>query len=299
MPAAQGSARSPYPLPSSGARLRVAFLGSVATAAAHALHQPTADLLPRFVEVRPNTDFRALRATLADWGPHVVVALAPETLPHGALAGVRAATLAVVSAQTPALHGFDRELRLPGAGAGAGSATGGWRSRPLPIDDRLYSAVRRSSRRPRALCVGRSTAHREWILSPANHEHDVVHYAHGLAGRAFMEVLAATDIGIALHPGPVHGFPSQALVHLAAGQLLLAERLAPACGLEPGIDFLEIQSRDGLLTMLAQLRLRPDAYNRVRVRGRLKAEGHRASRVWPRIIGDLLHDIRVFGTSRA
>jgi hypothetical protein len=49
---------------------------------------------------------------------------------------------------------------------------------------------------------------------------------------------------------------------------------------------------------LHQLKLRPDSCERIRVRGRLKAEEHRASRVWPRIVGDLLEDIRVFGPAR-
>jgi hypothetical protein len=35
----------------------------------------------------------------------------------------------------------------------------------------------------------------------------------------------------------------------------------------------------------------------VRIRGRLKAEEHRASVVWPRIVADLLQDIRVFGNT--
>ncbi|HYM56533.1 MAG TPA: hypothetical protein VES79_01090 [Solirubrobacteraceae bacterium] len=296
MPAALVRDRMPYPLPPLGAPLRVAFLGPAATVAAHALHLPAGGVQPRFIDVRADADAHTVRAALRHSAPHVVVALAPDVVPPDALVGVRAATLAVASSEAaaPDAHAFDRVLRTPGPG-GAGA----WRSRPLPIDDGLYAAVRHSRRPPRALYVGRSTEHREWVLAPANHEHDVVHYAHGLTGSAFTDVLAATDIGVALHPGPVHGFPPQALLHLAAGQLLLAERLAPACGLEPGIDFLEIQSSDGLVTMLYQLRLRPDAYDRVRVRGRLKAEGHRASRVWPRIIGDLLHDIRVFGTARA
>jgi hypothetical protein len=147
--------------------------------------------------------------------------------------------------------------------------------------------------------VGRSTDHREWVLTPAKHSHDVLHYSHGLVGDALAGVLAATDIGIALNAVPGHGFPSQALLHLAAGQLLLSERLVPGCGLESGIDFLEIDSRDGLVTLLMQLHLRPDAYERVRVRGRLKAEGHRASLVWPRIVRDLIEDVRVFGTERS
>jgi hypothetical protein len=296
VPAAQVRDRTPYPLPPLEAPVRVAFLGPAATAAAHALHLPAGGVHPRFVDVRPAAGADTVRAALADFGPHVVVALAPEGLAPGALAGVRAATLAVAGAADaePDPQTFDRVLRTPGPGGAAG-----WRSRPLPIDDAVYAAVRRSRRPPRALCIGRSTAHREWVLSPANHEHDVVHYAHGLTGAALTRVLAATDVGIALHPGRVHGFPSQALLHLAAGQLLLAERLAPACGLEPGIDFLEVESRERLVTLLHQLRLHPDAYDRVRVRGRLKAEGHRASRVWPRLVADLLADIRVFGTARA
>jgi hypothetical protein len=210
--------------------------------------------------------------------------LDPARLAAGALDSLRAATLAVAAGATP---GYDRVLGTPGA-------TGVWRARPLPVDDRLYADVRPSRRPPRALFVGRSTDHREWVLTPAKHDHDVVHYTHGLVGDALARELRAADVGIALPADPGHGFPAQALVHLAAGHLLLAERLRPACGLEAGIDFLELDSRDSLLTILMQLKLRPDAYERIRHRGRLKAESHRASRVWPRIVRDLLEDLRVF-----
>jgi hypothetical protein len=285
----------PYPLPASGAPVRVAFAGPAATFSAHALHTAVPGVQPRFVDVRAAADPCGVRALLADAAPHVVVALAPELLTPAALQGLNAAVLAVVAPGAPAPdpRTVDRVLRTPGPGDGAR-----WRARPLPVDDRLYAPVRPSRRPPRALCVGRSTEHREWVLTPAKHAHDVVHYAHGLIGSAFGEALAAADVGIALHPGQVHGFPPQALLHLAAGQLLLSERLAPACGLEAGIDFLEIDSRDALVTLLTQLRRRPDSYDRARVRGRLKAEQHRASRVWPRIVRDLLQDLSVFGTAR-
>jgi len=294
VPTALGSERTPYPQPPLGAPVRVAFLGPAATSSAHALHQPVPELSPRFIDVRAGADPRLLRAALSDAAPHVVIAFAPEALPPGALAGLRAATLAVVAPEAPPPDHYDRVLRMPGS-----DAHGAWRSRPLPIDDRLYAEVGPTRSPPRALCVGRSTAHREWLLTPVKHAHDVVHYAHGLVGAAFVRVLAAADVGIALHAEPSPGFPAQALLHLAAGHLLLTERLSPLCGLEPGIDFLQIDSREDLETLLYQLRLRPDAYERVRVRGRLKAEAHRASRVWPRIVGDLLHDLRVFGTARA
>jgi hypothetical protein len=258
--------------------LRVAFLGPAATFGAHAMHAPADGVEPFFVDPRGPQ-------SLDDLAPHVVIALAPEAPPH-----TGAATLAVIGPHDPAPEGFDRILRTPGPGP-----LGAWRSRPLPIDDRLYRDVTPSQRPPRALCVARSTDHREWVLTPAKHSYDVVHYTHGLVGEALAGLLAATDIGIALIADQGHGFPSQALMHLAAGQLLLSERLHPSCGLEPGIDLLEIDSRDGLVTLLMQLQLRPDAYERVRIRGRMKAEQHRASRVWPRIVRDLIEDLRVFG----
>ena len=42
----------------------------------------------------------------------------------------------------------------------------------------------------------------------------------------------------------------------------------------------------------------PHAYHRVRLSGRRKAEMFRASRVYPRLIAELLDDLRVFGTDR-
>jgi hypothetical protein len=283
----------PYPVPALDAPVRVAFLGPAATSAAHALHDPVAGVLPRFIDVRAGADVRRVRSALADAAPHVAVVLAPDAVPPDALAGLRAATLAVVPPAIPAPEGYDRVLRTPGPDGG-----GAWRSRPLPVDDRLYAPVRRGGGPARAVCVGRSTEHREWVLTPSKHAHDVVHYAHGLVGAAFTEVMAGAEVGIALHAEPGGGFPSQALLHLAAGQLLISERLTPPAGLQPGIDFLPIDSREGLMALLHQLQLRPDAYERVRIRGRIAAEDHRASRVWPRIVRDLLHDLRLFGTTR-
>jgi hypothetical protein len=249
-----------------------------------------------FVDVRASGNADKLRDALIRDRPHVVVELAPESVPAEALVGVHATTLAVTSADAdpPSPELFDRVLVTPGS-----DGASGWRSRPLPVDDRLYASVRPSMRPPRALFLGRATEHREWVLAPAKHGYDVLHYAHGLTGSALDDVLASAAMGIALNRDSRPGFPPQALLHLAAGQLLLAERLAPPCGLEPGIDFLEFDSTDDLLTLLYQLNRRPDAYDRVRVRGRLKAEEHRASRVWPRILWDLLHDVRVFGAQRA
>ena len=78
----------------------------------------------------------------------------------------------------------------------------------------------------------------------------------------------------------------------------VSETLVPSRGLEPGIDYLEISEPLELLSALRTVTRHPDAYHRVRVRGRMKAEQYRASRVWPRLVADCFADLEAFGTTR-
>ena len=50
-----------------------------------------------------------------------------------------------------------------------------------------------------------------------------------------------------------------------------------------------------LIEAIVGLRAYPDLHAAVRRRGRRKAEQFRASRVWPRVIGDLQRDVPAFG----
>jgi hypothetical protein len=60
-----------------------------------------------------------------------------------------------------------------------------------------------------------------------------------------------------------------------------------------------VSEPDQLLAILRTAVRFPRAYERVRIRGRRKAEAFRASRVYPRLVDDLLRDLRAFGTERA
>jgi hypothetical protein len=68
--------------------------------------------------------------------------------------------------------------------------------------------------------------------------------------------------------------------------------------LEPGFDYLEVRHPDELLAIATEARAFPDAFHRIRVRGRQKAETVRASRVWPALVRDLFADVEAFGTHR-
>ena len=303
----------------------MAFVGQETYFAQCALHADVAAgtaLRPRFFDFRAGVgaDMTALRDALEGWGSHVVVVFRPEIIPPGALHGLRAATLGFVTeplkraggTEHPDLDWRESELALtdpanfdrivafdPHVAATADRHAPVWRSLPLPVDDRIYRPVAPSAPVPRILFVGYSTEHRERFLINAKHSYDVLHYAHGLHGDELREVFARTDVALNLHGEPYPSFENRVLLHLAAGHLVISEPLDPTHGLEPGTDFLEIRRPDELMTILYQLTRRPDTFERVRHRGRHKADDYRASRIWPRVIWDLLEDVRVFGSARA
>ncbi len=146
--------------------------------------------------------------------------------------------------------------------------------------------------------VGRSTEHRESYLVDVKHSFDILHVAHGVFGDRLLELLRETDVAINLHNEPYPSFENRVSLHLAAANLVISEPLSPTHGLEPGIDYIEVRHPEDLRRAVGQIHLYPDLHRRVRIRGRRKAEAFRASRVYPRLVHDLLLDIEVFGTER-
>ena len=304
-----------------GDPIRVAFVGQETYFGQCALSVPAGGLRPRFFDFRAGVgaDASTLRDALEDYGAHVVVVFRPEIVPPGAFVGMRAAILGFVTeplkraggADHPDLDWRESELALadasnfdrivsfdPLVAQTADAHTPVWRSLPLPVDDALFADVRPSASPPRVLFVGYSTEHRESFLINAKHAYDVLHYAHGLHGDELLEVFARTDVALNLHGEPYPSFENRVLLHLAAGHLVVSEPLSPTHGLEAGIDYVEIVRPDQLLTVLYQLHRRPETHQRVRLRGRQKAEAYRASLVWPRLVGDLLADLQAFGSPR-
>ena len=300
------------PLPAAGEALRVAFVGVPS-----ALQASLPPALPGVLEPLPvvlhDGDITSEAGTaLAGFAPHVVVAFDPQQqLPDGLLEGFAAAKLGWVTEPLPRrtitgfdppdlderlaaqrradYTGFDRVVCADPLAAAGDSPF--WRSRPLPVADALFAPVGPARADARILFVGRSTEHREqWLMMP-KHEFELLHYANGLNGDRLLDVFAAADVALNVHPEPFPRFNPGIVRHLAAGHLVISEPLAPYHGLEPGIDFIEVAAKHEVGTVLHQLARRPDTYQRVRLRGRAKAELFRASVVWPRMVGDLLREL--------
>jgi hypothetical protein len=318
--AVSGTRPSRYAAPPPAAPVRIAFVGQETYFRAASLTSPTSEVLPRFVEFRAGSDPQPMLEAVEAFSPDVVIVFRPEGIPAGYFAGLRVPTLGFLTEPLPRGDGKphpDLEVRLaetriidrtnfdrivsfdPLFVDVADPLAPVWRSVPLPVDDRFFAPVRPSAVPPRVVFIGRSTAHREHYLVDVKHYFDLVHMAHGVFGDRLLELLRETDVGINLHNEPYPSFENRVSLHLAAGNLVVSEPLSPTHGLEPGIDYVEIRHPQDLLKAIERIRLYPDLYRRVRIRGRRKAEAFRASRVYPRLVHDLFLDLDVFGTERA
>lgn len=315
-------AKGGYRVPSPGGQIRVAFVGQTTYFDVCALAEPALQLEPEFVEFRSGADLGPVLKAIEQHRPHVVFVFRPELIPSGAFSSLSAVTLGYFTEPLPRPDGdlhpdlgrrlgyldsldggnFDRLVSfdplIADTVARKAPRTGVWRSFPLPVADYLYAPVRRSERPPRALFIGRSTEHRELFLETAKHTYDILHVAHGVSGRELVELLSRFDISINIHNERYPTFENRVSLSMAAGHLVLSEPLSPTHGLEPGIDYVELKVPRELDAALFNLKNFPDLYHRQRVSGRMKAEQFRASRVYPRIIDDLLLDLATFGSAR-
>lgn len=239
---------------------------------------------------------------LERFAPSVSVIFDPPLVPRELLEGTPGLRLGVLVGDQPdprvafGIVGIDRLVSfrpaLTGRYVGAHAI---WRAVPPPVSDVYFGEVRPLHRAARPMSIGHATDHREAMLGPAKHHHDLLQLIHGVSGPALAELLREYDVGVYVAPRPGGGFGAQVGIHLAAGQLLLTERLAPGHGLERDIDYLEVDSPEGLEYALGRLARFPEMYQRVRMRGRMKAEQFRASALFLRLLGDFLADVRAFG----
>jgi hypothetical protein len=313
----------PFPTAPDGAPPRLAFVGQQTFFRACAMDEDSARITTTFIEFREGRDPALMRAQLDAFAPHAVVVFRPETLPRGILADVPAPVVGFltepISRSTDdgqALH-WDLEkrrrdvARLDPANVDrlvsfdplivptVDPVMEVWRSLPIPVSDHLYRPVTRHAGPPRMLFVGRSTVHRERWLRDVKHRFDALHVAFGIQAAELERLLERHEITFNVHNEPYPSFENRVLLHLAAGHLVISEPLSPTHGLEPGFDYLEVETPAALTAAAAAAHEDPESVRLIRLRGRQKAEQVRASRVYPALIRDLFADLEAFGTHRA
>ncbi|MEI6793511.1 MAG: hypothetical protein WCK97_09820 [Actinomycetes bacterium] len=258
---------------------------------------------------------------LKAFGAEVTVVFRPEIFPSGALHELPGAVVGFLTEPLPrrgsdAVAHADLDVRLrdlrridrlnvdrvisfdPKCAPAADEVVPVWRSLPLPVADSFYRPVLETRSSTQALFVGRSTPHREEYLAESKAQGDILHLGFGVDSEHLKQLMEQHSVAVNVHNEPYPTFENRVCLHLAAGQLLFSEPLNPAHGLEPEIDYLECYDGDVLAEALERLRMQPGLWHDVRIRGRRKAEIYRASRVYPRIIFDLLADLHSAPSAR-
>lgn len=308
--------REPHP----GAR-RVAFVGQSTFFRSCVPPEKGASLETTFIEFREGKDPAPVRAALDRFDPDAVVVFRPEVVPRGAFADVAAPILGFLTEPVPrTLSGRPhpdlakrrRDLqRLDPANIDRLASFDPliapvaerifpiWRSLPIPVGDRLFREPARLRLDPlRIVFVGRSTPHREAFLRPVKAAYDLLHVAFGAAVDELDGLLSDHDVTLNLHNEPYPSFENRVSLHLAAGHLVISETLNPRHGLEPGRDYIEIQTPDDIIRVLADVENQPDRADAMRQSGREQAERFRASTVFADLIEDLLTETQLNETRR-
>jgi hypothetical protein len=285
--------------------VRTAFLGASDLVENHAPAPRRGGPADEFFPVAPGEDPEHALAEVNTGHAQVTVIFDPEAFPADALRSLSGVTLGVLTDgarrddSARSLVHLDRVVSFDPALTGTKiGRTVVWRAISPPVSDRYYGEVRELHHKSRVMSIGRSTSHRETMLIEAKHHHDLLQVVHGVSGALLVELLRECDVGVYVAPDGGGAFGAEVGVHLAAGHLLISEPLIPARGLEADIDYLQFGSPDGLSWMLERLARFPEMYQRVRVRGHLKAEQFRASRVFARLTHDLLADVAAFGGAK-
>jgi hypothetical protein len=257
------------------------------------------------VDIGSLADVESALSVARAFEPDVTVLFVPTSIPTEALNELPGITLGVLVENELSLglsgfaSGLDRLVSFFPALTGRKLEEGEvWRAVPPPVGDGLFGEVRALRGKPLVMSVGRASFHREWMLMLAKHHHDLLQVAHGVSGEPLVELLREYDVGVHVSREGGGAFGHQVGMHLAAGHLLLAEAPTPAHGLERDIDYLHVDSPEGLAWTLDRLGRFPEMYQRIRIRGRLKAEQYRASRLFRRIAHDLIADVNAFGSGR-
>ena len=299
-----------------GDALRLVFVGQATYFACCALADECPWIESSFVDFRAGDDPRRMVETVRRRLPHIVIVFKPEVVPVGAFADLEAITVGYLTEPLPRrasgdhpdlerrlvdlrrldATNFDRLISFdPLMAPTIETIAPVWRSVPLPVADRYFRPVRPVFGRSHAIFLGRSTHHRESFLLGPKHRFDITHIAHGVGADELDAIADSYDVGINLHNEPYPTFENRVAIHLAAAQLVLSEPLSPTHGLEPGLDYVQIETPTQLQRCLTEIFDVPDMYLRVRTRGRQKAEMFRASRVYPRLVADVLRDVDTFG----
>lgn len=294
--------------------MKLSFVGQGAYFRTTALSQPLNGIKPVFVEFKIGDDPDKLASDLKKLKSDLIIVFKPESIPNGVLKQLPGIKIGWFTEPIPKSQSFlgsisstkqSRDLRRrlsylkgvdfsqfdrfisydPTITHTLSKFVDVWRSYPLPVDDKFFvDAHISTARNPKFGFFGRPTSHRDKYILPALHENEILYVAHGATGSTLSYLLGEINVGLNLHNENYPNFENRVPLHLACGHLLISDPLNPTHGLEPGIDFIQTQTPESFWEQLRLVRDDYESFHLMRLRGRLKAEYFRASKIYSEIL---------------
>lgn len=142
---------------------------------------------------------------------------------------------------------------------------------PFPVATTVYHPSNRSKEWD-IFFIGRSSAHRERHFNFLKHRYNFLHICHGVYGAPLVDYICSAKICLNIHAEKEVSWEPRIQMMLACGAFVISEKITPNSYLRPGIDYVEISSRQELENAVAyylqnesaRLQIARNGYERVR-----------------------------------
>ncbi len=98
--------------------------------------------------------------------------------------------------------------------------------------------------------IGRDTAHREKYFGYLKHKYNFLHIAHGINGVDLIDYINSSKICLNIHAEDEISWEPRVQMLLSTGAFVISEKITPNSILTPGVDYVEIQNREQLFSMV-------------------------------------------------
>ncbi|MDY6866920.1 MAG: glycosyltransferase [Chloroflexota bacterium] len=136
--------------------------------------------------------------------------------------------------------------------------------------------------------IGRSTQRREDLFGPLKHYYDFLHIAHGIWGPDLVKYICASRICLNVHAEDEISWEPRLQMMLACGAFVISEPVTPNAYLRPGVDYIEVFSKDELFETAFYYLEHEEERRKIAESGLIRVQEYLSSR---NIFSDFLQDI--------
>ncbi|MBU2578425.1 glycosyltransferase [Patescibacteria group bacterium] len=136
--------------------------------------------------------------------------------------------------------------------------------------------------------IGRSTTHREQFFSSLKHNFNFLHIAHGFWGEELVKYINASRICLNVHAEDEISWEPRLQMMLACGAFVISEPVTPNNYLRPGLDYIEVSSKDELFETASYYLEHEEERRKIAESGLIRVQEYLSSK---KVFSNLIQDI--------